>query len=167
MFNVRRNYSLGLLLEQYGPAFAAAIALASLFYYSQEIAMNFSSEKWKSSGLYAAIFGWSSIQVGFSFGVFGFVLGKSDGFVKEIRGTKAMARFLSYIKRANIAGFILTISSIPLVVIEPTIREPIDFYYIFIAIWFSLFVWSFFSFLRIAYNFGRIASVKDKEFHGA
>lgn len=162
-----QNYSFGLLLEQYGPAVCGAVTLTCLLYFSEEVAQKFVTDGWKSAGLYAAIFDWSAIQTGFSFGVYGFVLGRGGGFIEKIKDTKAMSRFLSYIKRANIAGFMLTISSIPLIITEPSVSAPLNWIYGIIAVWFSLFVWSFLSFLRIAYNFGQIASVKDKAFHGA
>lgn len=157
----------GLILESYGPAAAGMVSFIVLLYFADLVAAKFESKDWTSAGLYSAIFGWSAIQTGFAFGVYGFVLGKSGGFVEALRGTKAMERFEGYIKRANWTGFILTFASIPLIVVEPSIGEPMSGGYIVVAAWFAFFVWAFLAFLRLAYNFGAIASVKDKEFHGA
>jgi hypothetical protein len=161
------QFSLGLRIEQFGPVTSAALAFIALWYFSEPISSMFLSENWKSAGLYSAIFGWSAIQTGFAFGVYGFVIGKGDGFIAALRTTTAMSRFMGYIKRANITGFLLTFTSIPLIIGEPKVGEPMSINYIVISAWFSLFVWSFLSFLRLAYNFGQIASVKDKVFHGA
>jgi len=136
-------------------------------YFSELVALKFSSGDWKSVGLYSAIFGWSAIQTGFAFGVYGFVIGKGDGFIAALKNTIAMSRFIVYIRRANISGFLLTLTSIPLIIVEPKVGVPMSTSYLVVALWFALFVWSFLSFLRLAYNFGQIASVKDKNFHGA
>lgn len=151
--------------EDWGPFGAAAICFVLMIIFRGQILPLFSlgADGWSLDNLYSAIFNWSSIQTGFVFGIYGFVVGKSDGFIAEIRRTVAMTQFLSYTKKAIIIGFMLTFASIPLVVIANTIelsRWP-DF--IFIAAWFSLFVWGFLSFMRVAYMFGLIARVTDKK----
>lgn len=162
-----RAGSWGLRFEQYGPLFLAVLSGLTLLYFSHFVAAKFASGTWKSAGLYTAIFGWSAIQTGFAFGVYGFVVGKGSGFIAALKNTQAMSRFLSYIKRANITGFALTIFSIPLIIAEPNVSVPMSGNYLVVAAWFALFVWSFLSFLRLAYNFGQVASVKDKVVHGA
>ena len=117
--------------------------------------------------MYAAIFDWSAIQTGFAFGVYGFVIGKSDGFLAKIKGTVAMDHFMGYIRKANVIGFCLTILSIPLIVMNPKITATNDIAYFVIAIWFSTFIWLFLAFLRLTYTFDMIASTKNVEFHGA
>lgn len=163
----RTRWSMALLLEQFAPMAFAVLSVFVLWYFADAIALKFSGSDWKSAGLYSAVFGWSAIQTGFAFGVYGFVIGKGDGFVAALKGTVAMARFMGYIQRANITGFLLTITSIPLIITEPEVGTPLSRSYIIVSAWFALFVWSFFSFLRLAYNFGQIASIKDKAFHGA
>lgn len=145
----------------------ALASLAGLLLASDPIAAKFAKEDWNSDGLYEAIFGWSAIQTGFAFGVYGFVLGKGDGFIAALKQTAAMGRFIGYIKRANYSGFALTFVSIPLIVFDPAIESPYSIEYAVVAAWFSLFLWSFLAFLRLAYNFGKIASVPDKKFLGA
>jgi len=167
MAESKQKQSAALIIERFGPILIGLLVLAALLYYRVSISLMFSNGGWQSAGLYTAIFDWSAIQTGFAFGVYGFVIGKADGFVAKIKGTKAMERFVSYIKRANVIGFFLTISSIPLIVINPEIKQDAIYSYYIVAIWFSIFVWSFMAFLRLAYNFGILASVKDKPFHGA
>jgi len=162
-----KRRSLGLKLEMYGPFVCGVLTMILLVYFSSYIAAKFESKDWNSAGLYSAIFGWSAIQTGFAFGVFGFVLGKNDGFVAALKGTKTLHRFELYIQRANWTGFVLTFVSIPLIVTEPSAGTALSSSYLVVAGWFSFFIWSFLAFLRLAYNFGAIASVKDKVFHGA
>lgn len=159
--------SLSLRMEEFGPLLLAMGTLAIVMVLAPDISEKFSSNEWNSSGLYQSIFGWSAIQIGFAFAVYGFVLGKSGGFIDKIRGTLALSRFISYIKNANWAGFVLTITSMPLIVADPKMPIGMSWTYFAVAVWFSLFIWSFFSFLRLSYNFGHLVSIKDKVSHGA
>lgn len=163
----RKRTRVALAAETHGPLALGALALAALLCFADPIAAEFAAGTWKSGALYSAIFGWSAIQTGFAFGVYGFVLEKTGGFMAAMRGTKTLERFEGHIKRANWTGFVLTFLTIPLIVAEPQIAEPLTLSYVLVAAWFSLFVWAFLAFLRLAYNFGVLASVKDKEFHGA
>lgn len=165
--STRPRRHLSLTIEKWGPAVAAGVSVVLLFCYADSVVDNVKSGDWKTSDLYTAIFDWAAIQTGFAFGVYGFVAGRRDGFVGALQGTVAMARFTSYIKRANLAGFILTFASIPLIVLSPSIETAFSINFIIVTLWFSAFVWAFCSFLRLAYNFSRIASVKDKILHGA
>ncbi len=164
----KKSKSFALRLEELGPFLFALTALFLLVYYKDTIVPKFeANDGWQSSALYSAIFDWSAIQTGFAFGVYGFVIGKSDGFIQKIRETKAMRRFISYIWKANVTGFSLTLGSIPLIVLDPKITTTNQIEYFVVSVWFCVFVWSFMSFLRLAYNFGKLAGVKDKEFKGA
>jgi hypothetical protein len=95
------------------------------------------------------VFNWAAIQTGFAFGVYGFVAGKTGGFIDAVRGTVAMGRFHGYVKAANILGFVLTVLSIPLLVINPDLKTATTSIYAVVAAWFALFVWAFVTFLRI------------------
>lgn len=162
----QRN-GLALAIERYGPLAVSAACVAACYFATPTLIERFSEKGgWEISNLYNAVFNWSAIQTGFAFGVFGFVVGKSDGFIAEIRETVAMRRFMGYVRRANIGGFALTISSLPLTVMNPGLDRGPWFYPL--LVWLGLFVWTFLAFLRIAYNFGRLSSVRDRpEFYGA
>lgn len=162
----KRKLSIALFLEEWGPILCGVLVLVALVVFYSSVSGRFGEDKWQSDGLYSAIFDWSAIQTGFAFGVYGFVIGKTDGFVAKLKNTTAMNRFVNYIKRANMTGFLLTLGSIPLIVVNPSVSTSFAAYLV-VAVWFSVFVWSFMSFLRLAYNFGIIASVKDITFKGA
>ena len=99
-----------------------ALSFAALLYWRSEIVSQFTNHGWKAEGLYGAVFNWAAIQTGFAFGVYGFVAGKTGGFIDAVRGTVAMSRFLRYVKAANTLGFVLTVLSIPLLVINPDLK---------------------------------------------
>ena len=150
-----------LFLESWGPFLIGVATFGLLLYLRGTVVEQFAQQEWKTEGLYGAVFNWAAIQTGFAFGVYGFVAGKSGGFIEAARGTIAMDRFMRYVKAANVLGFVLTVFSIPLLVVNPDLKAPSAAVYAIVGAWFSLFVWAFVTFLRIAYTFGHISSVKD------
>lgn len=170
MVESQQNRSgIGLIIERVGPLGISAASIVLIVCYADEIVAQFqASDGWQVASLYDAVFNWSAIQTGFAFGVFGFVVGKNDGFIQEIRDMLAMKRFLGYVRRANIGGFTLTIFSLPLTIANPNISATDSVMFFFVVAWFGLFVWTFFAFLRVAYGFGHLSSVRDQpEFYGA
>jgi hypothetical protein len=150
----------GLAVERFLPCAMAAIVLAVTLYFHSEIAKIFIAYKLSMDGLYNAVFGWSAVQTGFIFAVYGFVAG-SDGFIEQIRDTTPMKQFLSYTKNATYIGFALTFASMPLMVSAIKVSAALMPYAI-ICCWFALFVWAFLSFIRVAYLFGILLRPKSK-----
>ncbi|MCC2981265.1 hypothetical protein [Sphingomonas sp. IC4-52] len=161
------RFGIGLLIERFGPLLVSALVAAAFVHWREALLVEAAIHKIQPSNLYGAIFNWSAIQVGFAFGVYGFILSKSDGFVGEVRGTIAMKRFITYVRRGTLGGFLLTIASIPITAIGPDPAATKFAFYLLTA-WFALFVWTFLAFIRIAFGFGRLVSVPDREpFYGA
>lgn len=160
---------LGFVFEKFGPILLSIVVFFFLTHYKKYFSFHFSPQGgWKIDALYNAIFGWSSVQVGFVFGVYGFVIGKKDGFIDSIKNTIAMNRFNSYLRSANILGFLLAVTSLPLMVINPDISTEHNFIYYVVSLWFSAFIWAFLTFLRISVTFGILISVRDEnDFDGA
>ncbi len=159
---------LGLMVEGWGPIAIGALTFGALLYLREDVVSQFQSQGWKAEGLYGAVFNWAAIQTGFAFGVYGFVAGKTGGFIDAVQNTIAMGRFLRYVKAANVLGFVLTVASIPLLIANPDLKAPSDWVYGIVSAWFALFIWAFVTFLRIAYTFGHISSVRDaKPFYSA
>lgn len=153
--------SVGWIVEAFGPAILGLLSLAILWSYRWSIIPLMAADKISVSNLFSAIFGWASIQTGCVFAIYGFVAGKNDGFIGEVRRTRSMRRFGTYIMRAITSGFILTVTSMPLIVWKFTITANDKYLYLMIVVWFSLFVWAFLSFARVAYIFGILVRVPD------
>lgn len=147
-------------LERYGPLICAAAMVALIYYFRSDLVAAASSKKIDISNIYSNVFNWSSIQTGFVFGIFGFVAGKSGGFIETIRQTPEMALFLQYTKRAIYLGFCLTFSSIALSITSFTISEDPWKFHVFAA-WSFVSLWGFLAFLRVAYIFGGVLRVRD------
>jgi|GEM_PF-3625624 len=157
-----------LLVEKFSPIALSLIGGVLIYNFKNDICHMVTIQSLNLSNLYNAVLSWASIQIGFAFGAYGFILGKTQGFIESIRDTVAMQRLLVYVKRATHGGFLLTFTSIPLSVATPmpTTADSLKFH--LIAAWFVLFLWTFFAFLRVAFNFGHITAVRDRQpFHGA
>lgn len=150
-------------VEAYGPAACGVLVLILLWLTRGRLLPLMADNKISIGNLFTAIFGWASIQTGCVFAIYGFVAGKNDGFIGEVRHTRSMRRFNTYIKRAILSGFVLTIGSMPLIVWNFGAGSVDVKVYTVIAIWFSVFVWAFVSFARVAYIFGILVRAEDVE----
>ncbi|MDM9629768.1 hypothetical protein QTL95_28190 [Rhizobium sp. S152] len=149
-------------LERYGPFVAAALTAVAIYYFRDDLVDAAAHKRIDFSSLYSAVFNWSSIQTGFVFGIFGYVAGKSGGFIEAIRNTAEMSAFLVYTKRAIYLGFALTFFCIFLTVMSFNIGDGAAWkFYVFLLFSFVS-VWGFLAFLRVAYIFGDILRVKDR-----
>lgn len=153
--------SISYYAEAYGPAIAGLGTLALLALNQTPLLALMASDRLSVGNLFSAIFGWASIQTGCVFAIYGFVAGKTDGFIVEIRNTRSMRRFNSFIRRAIVSGFVLTLSSMPLIAWKFTITTDDRLLYLVFAGWFSVFVWAFCSFARVAYIFGLLIRFDD------
>lgn len=150
--------------EKFGPVGIGLLVLIFSSWHREQLLCLVDQKIIKLENLYSAIFDWSSIQTGFLFSVYGYVASKTDGFVAEIKDSRGMSAFKKYTSRAMWIGFLLTVSTIPLIVVDFEISS--NFRFALVALWFSLFAWAFAGFLRVAINFGRIVSVGDREVIG-
>lgn len=149
-------------IEKFTPLILTCLVGVTLVYFRIDISMAVESQSIDFSVLYAAVFDWSAIQTGFLFGIFGFIAGKNDGFIAEIRSTPQMALFSRYQSTAIYLGFALTFSSIPMMVTGFKYgTNDIRGFAIFVG-WSCLATWAFFAFLRVAYVFGILIRVKDQ-----
>ncbi len=149
------------IVERFGPISLAALSSLLLYYFRSDLIHLSISGDINVSNIYSSVFDWSSIQTGFLFAIFGFVAGKTDGFIHRIKDTPEMRLFLKYTKRALLLGFAITFASIPMTVTSFDIAKGASWKFHVFAAWSFLSVWGFFSFLRVAYIFGDIIKVKD------
>lgn len=154
--------TVGYFIERFGPLASVIAWLIVGYFFRDWFVKNISAGNIVLSGLFSAVFGWAAIQTGFLFSVFGFVATKNDGFIGEIRDTVSMRRFRFYVIKAMNMGFILTIYSIPLMVLSLDLNSTVQYWVV--STWFASFIWAFASFLRVALNFGKMVSVRDNTF---
>ena len=145
------------------PFVLGASISAIMLIFRAQITAHFIGGSWSLTGLYGAIFNWAALQTGFLFSVYGFIAAKQGGFIEVIRHTVFMSDFMRYTRRSIIMGFILTFSSIPLIIINLNFKNGRLGPFLIVDLWIGLFVWAFLTFVRVAYIFGIIARVRDQE----
>lgn len=149
-------------VERFGPLIFAFATAGIIYYFRIELAVLSQENYIDIKSIYSSIFGWSSIQTGFIFAIFGYIGGKSDGFLGEVKHTPAMRLFMGYMRTAILLGFILTFTSIPLMVVQFGIGDGNGWRAPLFAGWSALSVWAFFAFLRVAYIFGLLLRPGEK-----
>ena len=150
-------------VEAFGPLASGAATFLLLLYFHTKILGLIVDETIAVDNLYNAVFGWAAIQTGCLYAIYGYVAGKSDGFIGEIRFSRSMKRYNSYLKRATFMGFVLTFTSMPLIVWHHKVMATDFIWFTSVAAWFSLFVWAFVSFARVAYIFGILLKVGEPD----
>lgn len=153
---------IGRAIERFAPLALGLAALAAIYMLRIDIASNFEPNRWKAESLYSAVFNWASVQSGFVFGIYGFIVSKRDGFIGEIAHTHTFAELTRYARRAYLTGFALTFASLPLAVAQPSISDPASNAFLITAVWFAAFIWTFCAFLRVAFIFGALVAVPDR-----
>lgn len=149
------------ITEAFGPAATAAAVFVLLLIFHAKITALIVDKTLSIDNLYSAVFGWAAIQTGCLYAIYGYVAGKTDGFIGEIRSSRSMRRYNSYLKRATIMGFLLTIWSMPLIVWHHEVTVNDNYWFISMSLWFSLFIWAFGAFARVAYIFGILINVGE------
>lgn len=153
---------MSIYIEKYAPVCSGILVAAVLYYFRESIAAKSIDKSLSLSILFSSMFDWSAIQTGFLFGIFGFIAGKNDGFIKEIQETPQMQYFHRYQKTAIFLGFILTFSSIFLMVSNFSFASSDSWKFYIFCFWCALSMWAFFAFVRVAYIFGIIIRVRDR-----
>jgi len=148
--------------ERRAPIAFGAAAFLLIVLFRSAIAHRFEPNGWDSTSLYGAVFNWASIQSGFVFGIYGFIVTKKDGFAGEVAKAASFDEFLAYARRAYLTGFLLTFVSLPIMVANLSIADSGSPGFWVVAVWFASFVWTFCAFLRVAFIFGMISAVPDK-----
>ncbi|MFH2016573.1 MAG: hypothetical protein ABIK36_12250 [Pseudomonadota bacterium] len=149
-------------IERAGPFVAASACCVVLYYYRDALHAASAAKDIDFTGLYSAVFDWSAIQTGFLFGIFGYVAGKTDGFIQRVKNTTAMRLFIGYTRIAIFLGFIVTFISIPLMVSGFSLAPEDKWRFPVFMGWTFMSVWAFFSFLRVAYVFGFLIRPSDQ-----
>ena len=105
------------------PILAVVVVAAALIFWSEVIATAFATERWNLQAFYAALFDWSSIQGAFLFGVYAFVLARSEPFIRAVAKTRAFDQARQYVRVSVYLSLGLTVLCIPML-ISPLAMKP-------------------------------------------
>lgn len=101
---------------------AAGIIFFTIGIEHELIASCFSDKGWKLDSYYSAIFNWSAFQGAFLFSVYAFFLSRSEPFIKAVAATQPFRELRQYVLRALWLSMLLSLASLPAIVIAPPIK---------------------------------------------
>ena len=107
-------------------------------------------KSWHLDQLYTAMFGLLSIITGFLASFYGTIRSMTSGFIGQIQGSDTMDRFLFLLKRAIVLGFIVSILTIPMLIIVPLATEQFGVLNYSVMFWCGAAVWAVGAFFRVA-----------------
>lgn len=115
---------------------------------------------------YTPVAGVFAIIAGFLAAFYGSVQALADSRLKRIAKTTTFTRFIGYIKEATIAGFLLSILSIPLIILSPTgITTFLERFGL--GLWCGLSVYALLAFVRVGRNLFFVFEHEPSEDDGA
>ncbi len=150
-------------VETWFPALFAFATFALLIYFKCEVLLKFDNEWLSIKDIYFAVFNWAVLQVGFCFAVYALIVSKIKGFIFESRARNSMKRFRKYLMRGYWVGIFIAAITLVFIVLRPDLSKSFFYNYFILAIWASLFVFSFLSFIRILLAFQLIARIGEND----
>jgi len=101
------------------------------------------------------VFSWASIQTGFLFAVYTFIVPRAEPFVKAVAGTAAFESFKAYMLRTTYLTLAVAVPAFGLTVINPT--PPANgLGAVAMAGWLALFLYSVLCFLKVIRSFRKL-----------
>lgn len=110
---------------------------------------------------YAAIFDIATIFAAFLFTFYGMLLTSNSGFIRRLKETTTYRDFVVYLIRAIIMSAIVSLSSVPLIVVSPMPVDKLTMAYWLVGIWVSLVVGCMACFARALTIFVLISRVPE------
>lgn len=107
------------------------------------------AENIRIDNAYVAIGGVFAIIAGFLASFYGSIQSIADTRLKRISQTGFFKLFISQIKEATIAGFIISVISVPLMIVAPTNINSSIYTRLIIAVWLGASTYCFAAFIRV------------------
>ena len=136
--------------EQCYPWVFGATATSATLLWGDQVTSVCKAHDWHLDQVYPAIFGFLAITTGYLATFYGTIQSISDGFIGKIKHTRVMGRFLHFSKSAIVWGFIVSVITVPLMVISPLPTDGRPTKNLVVAVWIGISVASIASFYRVA-----------------
>ena len=143
------RFSTGYIWEISYPVVFGVLSFSSVLIYGRELFCMIDANKIELSNIYTAVAGLFAIITGFLATFYGSIQAIVDTRLKRIKQTAVFSRFISNIKLATKAGFIIAILSIPYIVLSPTAAGSWTDR-LFVAVWCGACAFGLAAFLRVA-----------------
>jgi len=158
--------SAGYIWEISYPVAFGVVIFSLVLIYGKELFCIIDANKIELSNIYTAVAGLFAIITGFLATFYGSIQAIVDTRLKRIEKTTVFLRFISYIKLATKAGFLIAILSIPYIVLTPTATQAWTGR-LFVAIWCGACAFGLAAFVRVAGMLFFIFEYKPPEDEGA
>jgi hypothetical protein len=137
------------------------IAFLAIYSQSPLLAAQFAhAGGWSAPGLYAAVFSWASIQTGFLFAVYTFIVPRAEPFVTAVGSTPAFQSFKRYMLRTTHLTLLVAVPAFGLMVVNPN-PAPGGLAAFAMAAWLALFVYSILCFLKVIRTFRKLERTRQ------
>lgn len=107
------------------------------------------SNSWNIPAIYSAVFNISTVYTAFLFSLYTYILTSDSRFIAAAEKSGFFKQAVSLAIRAMLMGALVSIVTVPFLLIEPTttMRDAVMWW---VAAWVGLAVWSFFLFVQAA-----------------
>lgn len=140
------------------PAILGAVAALGAVFCAPSVYAYVAAKGGEMGELYSAIFDVSAITTPFLFTVYSFVISTDRGFIGRAKASMYYEMMVRYTITALVLGALLTIGSIPMLIMKPVdlhaVSDPI---YFMVVVWYGLAVWTLAAFVRATYLFSLFA----------
>ena len=154
--------SIEAIRERFYPLFLGLVGAAASLLWGHKLVAICVKEAWHVDQLYTAVFAFLAITTGFLATFYCTIACMSEGFIRQIRDTRVMHGFLSYLKRAILLGFVVSLASIPRMVAQPVPTEQFSISAIVAAAWLGSAIWAIAAFYRVASLFFFLFEARTK-----
>lgn len=133
----------------YPAVFGAVTAVACLFWGYKLVGIAV-DRNWHLDQIYSAALALVAITTGFLATFYGTIQSMTTGFIQQIRQTSKFRLFLAYVRQAIVIGFVVSVFTVPALVVQPMPGPTVSQETIWSALWLGSVVWALASFYRVA-----------------
>ena len=151
-------YAIWSFLEDHNASLFFCIGTISAYLFSSKASAFSIDHNLNYTAFYSAVFDLSGIFTAFLFGFFTYSISSGSPFMVAARDTPSFRKMLIYVKRAVVLGALLTVLTIPVLIVEPLPIKRFELEWYYMIIWFGVFLGTVGSFWRATRLFWIFAS---------
>lgn len=136
--------------EQIYPFVLGLLAAVAWIIFGADVVVYAGHHNWHLDQLYTAVFAFLAVTTGFLATFYCTIQCMSEGFIQRICNTRTLSGFLAFTKHAIIIGFIMSLVSIPMMVVTPLPTTSFSLGSLIVAVWLGVAVYAVASFYRVA-----------------
>lgn len=149
----RRWIDMAYFIERLLPALATIGAFVSYLIWGVDFAAFALAKGWQISSLYASVFDLSSIVCAFLLTFLILVKTTNNRVLNAYRARPEYKVLISHFVRSVVSAFVLTIATMPFLIIVPISTDSGSIEYMLVGVWFAFAAYSLSAAVRSAYEF--------------